>query len=228
MNSLASGSLSRRAFARLTLGGLVVAAVPAGAASPSLLATMPQRRLVFEVRGLGRVIGSHEVSAEGTPAAFIVQSDVDIDVRVLGLSVFTYRHTGTETWKNDRLVAFTSTSTGDERTESVVGRATSEGFEVKGRKGVIVAPPDIMVGSYWTPRIMSRHVLLDPQKGVLEEQVILDRERATWPVGNTTEQVTRYRISSILNGEVAYDEAGRWVGAKFKKKGTEIEYRLRT
>lgn len=225
-------TLGRRAFGRMATGGLILAALPPLAAAretgDSLLATVPQKRLVFDVRGLDRSIGRHEVVIEGEPAAFTVRSDVDIDVSILGLSLFTYRHSGVETWENDRLVAFASRSVGDERKERVVGEATPDGFAVEGRKGLIMAPADIMVGSFWTQRMMARDVLLDPQKGVLEEQIIRDREETTWPVDGKSRAVTRYRISSILNGEIAYDAAGRWVGAMFKKKSTEIEYRLRT
>ena len=226
MTIASSSGVSRRGFGRLALGAMVVAAHPGLAAEPTLFSTVPERRLRFDVLGLGQTIGRHEVRIEGSPGAFVVRSDVEIDVSPLGIPLFTYRHSGTETWRNDRLVAFESESKGDERTDSVAGRAISGGFEVKGRKGTILAPADIMVGSYWTSRMMSRPVLLDPQKGVLEEQVVHSRQRTAWEVRGHKRPVTVYSISSILNGEVAYDDSGRWVGARFKKKSAEIEYRL--
>lgn len=228
MTFASSLRIDRRRFGRLALGAIVFATARGGAAEADLLSTVPERRLRFDVVGLGQVIGSHEVQIQGTRATFVVRSDVDIAVSPLGISLFTYRHSGTETWKNDRLVAFESQSQGDERADSVVGRAAEGGFQVKGRKGTILAPADIMVGSYWTPRMMSRSVLLDPQKGVLKEQVVHTRERMPWEVRGHSQTVTVYRISSILSGEIAYDDAGRWVGARFKKKGAEIEYRLRS
>lgn len=224
-------TLGRRAFGCLVAGGLALAALPRPAAAEAtgngLLATVPQRRLIFDVLGLERVIGSHEVRIEGDADAFAVQSEVDIDVSILGLSLFTYRHSAVETWENGRLIAFASTTAGDERKERVTGRATPDGFAVEGRKGLVMAPADIMVGSFWTQRMMAQDVLLDPQKGVLEEQVVREREQTTWDVGGEPRPITRYRIASILNGDIAYDRAGRWVGAKFKKKSREIEYRLR-
>lgn len=228
MKAAHSCRLSRRTFCKLALGAFGVAPAHANAADISLLSTVPERRLRFDVIGLGQIIGGHEVLIEGTAAAFVVRSDVDIDVSALGVSLFTYRHSGTEAWKEDRLVAFESESRGDERVDRVVGRATEAGFEVKGRKGVVLAPADIMVGSFWTRRMMSRAVLLDPQKGVLEEQVIHGLDRAAWDVRGNRRPVTVYRLSSILNGEIAYDDSGRWVGARFKKKSAVIEYRLRS
>lgn len=226
MTFASSSRLSRRNLGRLALGAAVTAAHPALAAEPGLLSTVPERRLRFDVLGLGQTIGRHEVRIEGSASGFVVRSDVDIDVSPLGITLFSYRHSGTETWKNDRLVAFESESRGDDRTDSVVGRAVEGGFEVKGRKGTIVAPADIMVGSYWTSRMMSRAVLLDPQKGVLEDQVVHGRERRPWEVRGHSRPVTVYNISSILDGEIAYDGSGRWVGARFKKKSAQIEYRL--
>lgn len=219
--------LSRRGFGRVVLAGLVLCAQRGRATEPTLLSSVPERRLRFDVVGLGQIIGSHEVRIEGSPVAFVVRSLVEIDVSPLGIPLFTYRHSGTETWRNDRLIAFESESQGDERSDSVVGKAVDAGFEVKGRKGTIMAPADIMVGSYWTPRMMSRSVLLDPQKGILEEQVIHSRERSFWEVRGHRRPVTVYRVSSILNGNIAYDGSGRWVGARFDKKRTQIEYRLR-
>ncbi|MBL8658879.1 MAG: hypothetical protein JNM75_03895 [Rhodospirillales bacterium] len=219
--------LNRRTFGRLAGGGVALALNPAWAAQPSLLASVPQRRLVFDVYGLDRTIGSHEVTIDGSPDAFVVRSEVDIEVRVLGLSLYTYRHSGVETWRRDRLSAFASTTVSDERSEKVSGRATKDGFEVKGRQGVVVAPAGIMVGSFWTQRIMAQTVVLDPQKGTLEKQVVHSRERTTWPVDGKPRPVTRYQISSVLDGDIAYDDGGRWVGARFRKKNTDIEYRLR-
>jgi hypothetical protein len=227
MKAAHSRRLSRRTFSTFILAALAGASTRGSAAGGNLLSTAPERRLRFDVVGLDQVIGRHEVLIEGTSAAFVVRSDVEIDVSPFGIPLFTYRHSGTETWKEDRLVAFESESRGDERVDSVDGRATEAGFEVNGRKGVILAPADIMVGSFWTQRMMSRSILLDPQKGVLEEQIIHGRERAGWDVRGHRRAVTVYRLSSILNGEIAYDDSGRWVGARFKKKSAGIEYRLR-
>lgn len=227
MKLTSSAASSRRQFGRLALGALVLCARQGRAAEPGLFSTVPERHLHFDVVGLGQTIGSHEVRIEGSSNAFVVRSDVDIDVSPLGIPLFTYRHSGTETWRGDRLVAFQSESRGDERRDSVVGRAVEGGFEVKGRKGIIMAPADIMVGSFWTARMMSRSVLLDPQKGVLEDQVVHSRERASWDVRGHRRPVTVYSVSSILDGNIAYDESGRWVGASFKKKSAQIEYRLR-
>lgn len=215
-------------FGRLAGGAAALVLNPAWAGQPSLLASVPQRRLVFDVYGLDQNIGSHEVTIDGSADSFVVRSEVDIDVRALGLSLYTYRHSGVETWRQDRLFAFASKTVGDERSEKVVGKATKRGFEVRGRKGLVVAPAGIMVGSFWTERIMAQTVVLDPQKGTLEKQVVHSRERTTWPVGGKPRPVTSYRVSSVLDGDIAYDDSGRWVGARFEKKNTDIEYRLRT
>jgi hypothetical protein len=74
---------------------------------------------------------------------------------------------------------------------------------------------------------VSRDVVLDPKKGTLEEQVIHGHDRIRITVDGTPRTVTRYRLSTILEGAIYYDDQGRWAGAWFKKKGGRVEYRLR-
>jgi hypothetical protein len=99
MKAAHSGRLSRRTFGTFILAALAGASTRGSAAGGNLLSTAPERRLRFDVVGLDQVIGRHEVLIEGTSAAFVVRSDVEIDVSPLGIPLFTYRHSGTETWK---------------------------------------------------------------------------------------------------------------------------------
>ncbi len=180
----------------------------------------------FDILMADDVIGYHQVEFDGFGDELLVETRIEIEVKLLFLTLFEYSHRSAATWKADRLEAFASTTNDDGRLDSVVGQARENGFEVQGRKGTTLAPADVMVGSFWNPDILSHDLLIDPQKGTLKEQVIHDRERTTLTVGGEPRPVTRYRLSSILDGEVYYDDRGKWVGGTFKKKGTSIRYRL--
>lgn len=212
--------------------GLASAALLVGAgatrsqAAPNALRKTPSRPLRFDILMADDVIGYHQVEFDGFGDELLVETRIEIEVKLLFLTLFAYSHRSAATWKADRLEAFASTTNDDGRPESVIGRARENGFEVHGRKGTTLAPADIMVGSFWNSEILSRDLLIDPQKGTLEEQVIHDRERTTLSIGGVPRPVTRYRLSSILDGEIYYDDKGQWVGGNFEKKGTQVRYRL--
>jgi hypothetical protein len=95
------------------------------------------------------------------------------------------------------------------------------------RKGVEMAPADIMVGSYWTPEIARRTQLIDPQRGRVKEQQLVSKDAVKIPVASTPVDATRYTLAGLTNGWVAYDNRGRWIAAELEKKGSDIRYRLR-
>jgi hypothetical protein len=221
-----------RLFSRRRLLGLASAALLVGAgatgsrAAPKALRRTSSQPLRFDILMSDDVIGYHNVDFDGFGDELLAETRIEIEVKLLFLTLFQYSHRSAETWKADRLAAFASTTNDDGRLDSVVVRARENGFEVHGRKGTFLAPADIMVGSFWNPDILSHDLLIDPQKGTLKEQVIHDHERTTLSIGGEPRTVTRYRLSSILDGEVYYDDRGQWVGGSFEKKGTNIRYRL--
>lgn len=233
--SLLRTPLGRRQIIR----GLTAAAVAAGSSllinrHSALAKTDPRPRLPspapppihFDVIRNNDVIGTHRVEFRGAPDEFSVRTMIDITVRMLGVIVFIFRHDGTERWKNGLLQALDSKTTDDESEFFVTGRAEAGSFRIVNRKGTETAPPDIMVGSYWTPEIAVQSQLIDPQRGRVKAQQLLSKDKMPLQVGRNSIEATRYRVIGVTDGWVAYDTTGRWVAAELKKKGSDIFYRL--
>jgi hypothetical protein len=194
-----------------------------GASTP-LVPRTPPPAIRFDVIRAGRPIGRHEVDFRTVPNGYAVRTSIDIAVRILGVTVFVYRHTGTETWVGGRLSAFDSETQDDDSAFFVVGRATADGFLITHRKGSETAPADIMVGSYWTREIALRPLLIDPQRGRLKDQQLLGTDTLQIMAAGTEVTATRYHLSGVTNGWVAYDDRGHWLAAELKKKGSDILY----
>jgi len=219
--------ISRRRLLGLASAALLVGAgATENRAAVAALRRTSSQPLRFDILMGDDVIGTHQVEFDGFGDDLLVETRIEIEVKFLFLTLFEYSHRSAETWKADRLEAFASNTNDNGRLDSVIGQARDDGFEVRGRKGTILAPADIMVGSFWNPEVISHDLLIDPQKGTLKEQVILDRERTTLSIGGKPRPVTRYRLSSVLDGEVYYDDRGQWGGGTFEKKGANIRYRL--
>jgi hypothetical protein len=232
-------SLRKPPGRRLVIFGLAATAVTAGASllfnrhdavaqtgsRPRLPSPAPPP-IHFDVIRNNDVIGSHKVEFQGASGEFSVRTVIDITVRVLGLTVFIYRHDGTERWRNGLLQAFDSKTTDDDSEFLVTGRAEAGAFRIVHRKGTEMAPPDIMVGSYWTPEIALQSQLIDPQRGRVKTQQLLSKDKMPLQVGRNSIEAMRYRVVGVTDGWVAYDAGGRWVAAELKKKGSDIFYRL--
>src|SRR5512147_449268 len=188
---------------------------------------VPPPSIRFDVIREGDVIGTHEVNFASAGQALSVTTRIEVEVRILNVKLFEFRHNGTEVWTDGRLQKFDSETLDDDSKFFVVGRAEADGFRMTNRKAVEMAPADIMVASYWTPEIARRPQLIDPQRGRVKEQQLLGKDTVKVAVGSSTVVATRYTISGVNNGGVAYDDRGRWLAAEMNKKGSEILYRAR-
>lgn len=206
------------------VGSVLLAGQRSGRAAGPLSPLPPIR---FDVIRAGEAIGSHEVDFGAVEAGLAVRTRIEIELRVLGVKVFEFRHKSAELWGGDRLQKFESETTDEDRRFFVTGHSTSTGFQINHSKGSDVAPADIMVGSYWRPEIARQKLLIDPRRGRLKEQQLLGKDKVTVTVGSTAIQATRYTVAGLTNGWVAYDTRGRWLSAELKAKGSEILYRLR-
>lgn len=189
--------------------------------------SVPPFPIRFDVLRAGDVIGSHRVDFDATQHGLAVRTQIDIEVRVLGVKAFEFRHDSTELWADGRLQKFDSETLDDDSRFFVNGFATTEGFHVTNKKGSELAPADIMVGSYWTPEIARQTLLMDAQRGTLRQQRLVGRETVALVIGSSPVEATRYTLAGLTNGWVAYDRYGRWLSAELKKKGSDILYRLR-
>lgn len=241
MNNEPSRLFSRRrvlcssvAAAWIAMGGQAARAVNAATADPlrnpgveAVMAAAAAGPLTFDVIWADDIVGAHAVRFETAEGALRVRTAIHITVKLLWMTLFSYIHNSTEVWRAGRLVSFESETKDNDRTDTVKGEARDGGFEVTGRRGTLMAPADIIPGTFWNPEILSRHVVLDPKKGTLEEQVVRGHDRIRIEVGGHPRTVTRYRLDSILNGAIDYDDQGQWAGAWFKKRGGRVHYRLR-
>jgi len=216
---------------RTVLGGLIAGSLlvlyQRSARAAFAMPSVPPPPIRFDVIRAGDVIGAHEVDFALAGDALSVTTRIEVEVRVLNVKLFEFRHKGTEVWAAGRLQKFDSETLDDDSKFFVVGRATADGFQMTNRKGVEMAPADIMVASYWTPEIARRTQLIDPQRGRVKEQQLLGKDSIKLSVASATVDATRYTISGVNKGWVAYDDRGRWLAAELNKKGSDILYRVR-
>ena len=229
-------ALSRRQALRGLAGGVLATGtllLPAAACGGATAAPVPSRlpaslppAVRFDVLRGNDPIGSHQVDFQGSINDFSVRTRIDIAVRLLGVTVFVFRHDSTEHWREGRLHTFESKTTDDDSEFFVSGHATVDGFSVTHRKGTELAPADIMVASYWTPSIARQTQLIDPQRGRVKPQQLLGTDTLKVPVAGKPVETSRYEVTGVTEGWVAYDASGRWLAAMVRKKGTDIVYRL--
>ena len=189
-----------------------------------------QRDLRFRALWKGSSIGEHRVAFGTNGDRLVVNTHIDIAVRVLFFTVFRLKHDAQEIWQSGRLVSVKSTTDRDGTRLQVSGNAAAGGFRIVGENGPFLAAADLLTtDALWDRRIVHEQRLIDVQYG--GEIGLVARPFGEDQVATPQGQVhaSRYQmITPHYAGSVFYDGGGRWVKALIEVKGETIEYALAT
>jgi uncharacterized protein DUF6134 len=186
--------------AALLGAGLLLSGVPgrrAGAAPPAAAR--------FRILREGTPIGAHRVTfAEAPDGALSALTEVDVAVRLAGITVFRLTHRFDEVWAADRLRIATSRLDRNGRVTEMTARAEGGAILVRGPEGVLRLPPEAAPLTWWDARRLEGRPLFDNDTG---KPLQLRWTRAAAPGG-----AVRWRCAGDEEAEGIYAADGRWLG----------------
>ncbi|WP_326532762.1 DUF6134 family protein [Pseudorhodoferax sp.] len=194
------------------------------AALPGLAAAQ-----AFDVTLDAQPIGTHRFTVGGTPQARTVHSEAAFAVKLLGLTVYRYRHQASGQWRGDCLAALQAETDDDGKTGKVFAQTVAEVLEVTGPDGALRLPGCVMDFAYWHPAMRLQTQLLNAQTGRFDAVRIRRLDSGTVDVHGQPQPAERWRIEGPEQPvDVWYTPAGAWVGLDATVRGgRQLRYRLR-
>ena len=210
----------RRALVAGAAAGLY-ASVPA-----AVRAQTAERR--FTIWRGGDEIGFHTVRLIRDGEALRAEIDIEIVVRVLGIAAYRYEMRNREMWRAGRLVSGESVVNDDGERKRVVTRREGEALIVDGPNYGGPAPADAATTTYFARDFLTRPTWVSTDGGELLTVSKTELGAATVETAHGPLQATRWRVTDGADYavELAYDDAGDWVGLSFDAGGERAEYRL--
>lgn len=222
-------SISRRALLLSSVIGLVDGTLPGrGRAKTAFVLPSESANRRFSVFYKGDKIGAHTVVTTPETGETRINTEIDLVVKALFFTLFSFSHHSEERWREGRLVFLKSETIEHDENLSVEGRPAAQGFRVVSKGGPFIASADALTSnSLWSPAILEQTTVIDAQHGgivgvsvrkLADEQILV--------LGRQV-HAARYRfITPYLAGSIWYDDADRWVHGEFERDGALIEYRL--
>ncbi len=160
--------------------------------------------LAFRVLREGREVGTHRVRFREAGGLLEVTSELRIQVRLAGFTVFRFTQDTEESWRGRLLVALTSRSERNGRTGFCEARETQGGLLLRGAEGETRLPRAACPLTWWRAESLAADV---PLFEVREGRAVAPRiERAREGGGLLV------RVIGAETNEVRYDAAGTWTG----------------
>lgn len=153
-----------------------------------------------------------------------VTTNLNIQVKVLGITAYRQTANRVEKWNGDRLVSLHSITNTKGKPVEVDGVAQGDHFVITTPAGSEQAPADVRVSNPWSPAVISGSEIVTPDDGAVAKMQINGPQSTMVQVASSTEPAKQYDINLPSLGEqynVWFDGSGTPVKFdKVDKSGT--------
>jgi hypothetical protein len=173
--------------------------------------------IAFRVMREGRAIGSHTVRFRDDGDLLRARTELRIEVKLMGFTVFRLTQDTEEAWRGDRLAGLASRSDRNGRLGACQAVAGPSGIRLRGTAGEALVPAHAAPLTWWRAASLRGGVpLFDVREGVPVEPRLERR-----PEGGGQ----RITLIGGEGAEVVYDAAGNWTGfATTGEDGSAVRY----
>lgn len=207
---------------------LLLAALCGAATSTASAAGPTGGEWDFQVFLDDKPIGEHRFALATTGDERKLTSEAEFAVKLLGVTVYRYKHVATEQWQGDCLRQLTSKTDDGGDHSQVSAEAKGDALAVATAKGTQSLDGCVMSFAYWNPAIQSQSHLLNAQTGQYEPVQVERIGLGSVEVHGQPVQATQFRINGTANPiDVWYSAKGDWLGLDSTVAGgRKLTYRL--
>ena len=189
----------------------------------------------FDIYRNNKHIGKHVFSFKKSGYLLEVESEINFEIKKLGIVLYKYHVKGTEIYKDFKLIKFNSKTNQNGKKKYVNMELTDGVYTIDGSAYKGTAPAEYLLGTWWNHNIVKASAQISAVSGRIIEQKVTFIGKETITQGGKSYNTLHFNFSSTdkklvkdkkLNTDIWYDEKTlNWIKASFKKKGN-WEYKL--
>ena len=193
------------------------------------------KRIEFDIFRNNKHIGQHVFSFTKNDKQLKVESEINFQIKKLGVVLYKYNVKGTEYFENGKLVKFNSKTNQNGKEKYVNIKLEEDQLVIDGSSFKGKVPNNYLLGTWWNHSIVEAEAQISAVSGRIIKQKVTFLGKESLKIGDKNYNTLHFNFSSVdkklakdkkLNTDVWYDEETlNWVKATFKKKGN-WEYRL--
>ena len=192
-------------------------------------------KIEFDIYRNNKFIGKHIFTFDREGDKLFVKSDINFQIKKLGVVLYKYNAIGTEVFENDKLIEFKSKTDQNGKKKFVNLKLEENSYNIKGSSFNGEVPVDYILGTWWNHSIVEAKAQISAVSGRIIHQKVNFLGKETIEIDGKKYKTLHFNFSSTdkklkknkkLNTNIWYEEGSlTWVKASFDKKG-KWEYRL--
>ena len=195
------------------------------------------KRIEFDIFRNNKQIGKHIFSFNRSEQELLVKSEINFQIKKLGLVLYKYHAEGTEVYKDGKLVKFNSTTDQNGKAKYVNMILDNDEYVIDGSSYKGKVPTNFLIGTWWNHTIVKAEAQISAVSGRIIKQKVNFIGKETLNIDGKSYKTLHFNFSSTdknlkankkLDTDVWYDaDSLNWIKASFNKKG-KWEYILVT
>jgi len=192
-------------------------------------------RIEFDILRNNKFIGKHIFSFKKTENQLEVESEINFNIKKLGIVLYKYHVKGTEYYKDGNLIKFNSKTNQNGKEKYVNLNLEGDQLVIDGSSFKGNVPKEYLIGTWWNHSLVKAEAQISAVSGRIIKQKVTFLGKEQINIDGKLYNTLHFNFSSTdqkltkdkkLNTDVWYEENTlNWVKATFKKKGN-WEYKL--
>ena len=193
------------------------------------------KHIEFDIYRNNKLIGTHIFFFKKLDGQLVVKSEINFEIKKLGIVFYTYHVEGTEIYEDGKLIKFNSKTNQNGKEKYVNMILENEEYTIDGSSYQGKAPEDYLLGTWWNHSIVKAEAQISAVSGRIIKQEVTFLGKENIKLNEKSYNALHFNFVSTdkklakgkkLNTDVWYDEETlNWVKASFQKKG-KWEYKL--
>lgn len=157
-------------------------------------------KATFDVIRKNKVIGTIETIFTKKDELLIINTNVDVDVKIFFFPAYKFTQTTKETWLKDEFIEVEGyTNFEDEREYFITGKDTENNFIANGMDGELILDKNILPSNYLNKEILKQKKMFDTQKGIVRDIEITKLDDETIEINNKKIITEKYLLDASGN-----------------------------
>ena len=189
----------------------------------------------FDIFRNDKSIGKHIFSFVKSGDLLTVNSEINFQIKKLGVTLYKYHVKGTEVYEKGNLIKFNSKTIQNKKSKYVNLTLKDNDFIIDGSSFKGMVPNSYILGTWWNHSIVKANAQISAVSGRIIKQKVTFLGKETLNLNGKNYNALHFNFSSTdkklkkdkkLDTDVWYDEDSmNWIKASFNKKG-KWEYKL--
>ena len=156
----------------------------------------------FDIIRKNKIIGNINTIFNQIGDELIVETTVNIQLKILFLEAYKFYQKTKEVWKKDQLIEVDGyTDFEDAREYYIKGKYTNDQFEASGMDGKLILNKEILTLNYLNKKILKEKKVFDTQKGIVRDIKVKKLKDEKITINNIQINTEKYTLKASTNAK---------------------------